>query len=105
MDKKQALIRELKKFKKIAEKEIPLDKLIFFGSRVSGKPHKYSDIDLVLVSKNFKNLRFRKRATKMYDYWDLNYPVDFLCYTPEEFNRLRRQITIVKEAVENGIEI
>ena len=41
----------------------------------------------------------------MYDYWSLKYPVDFLCYTPEEFNKLKKQITIVREAVENGIEI
>jgi len=41
----------------------------------------------------------------MYDYWNLNYPVDFLCYSPEEFNKLKKQITIVRGAVENGIEI
>lgn len=38
-------------------------------------------------------------------YWDLNYPVDFLGYTPEEFNKLRKRIIIVKHAVEEGIEI
>ena len=41
----------------------------------------------------------------MYDYWNLNYPVDFLCYTPKEFNKLKNQITIVREAVRDGIEI
>jgi len=41
----------------------------------------------------------------MYDYWELDLPVDFLCYTPKEFDKLKNKITIVKEAVENGIEI
>jgi hypothetical protein len=50
-------------------------------------------------------MNFFKRGAKMYDYWTLDYPVDFLCYTPEEFNRMKKQITIVKEAVENGIAI
>ena len=59
----------------------------------------------MIVSKQFKKLKFRKRASKMYDYWNLDYPVDFLCYTPEEFNKLKNRITIVKEAVETGIEI
>jgi len=40
----------------------------------------------------------------MYDYWNLDLPVDFLCYTPKEFNKLKKQISIVKEAIENGIE-
>lgn len=79
--------------------------MIFFGSRVSGKPHRDSDIDLIIVSPAFRGIGFRWRATKMYDYWTLRMPVDFLCYTPEEFNRLKKQQTIVREAVENGIEI
>jgi hypothetical protein len=41
----------------------------------------------------------------MYDFWDLNYPVDFLCYTPEEFNKLKKEVSIVSEALKEGIEI
>ena len=31
--------------------------------------------------------------------------VPFLCYTPDEFDKLKNQVTIVREAVEKGIEI
>ena len=41
----------------------------------------------------------------MYDYWNLDYPVDFLCYTPEEFEKKKKEISIVKEAVKEGIDI
>jgi hypothetical protein len=41
----------------------------------------------------------------MYDFCDLNYPVDFLCYTPEEFNKLKKEVSIVSEALKEGIEI
>ena len=105
MGEKAVIIEELKKFKDRINKVVFIDKFIFFGSRASGKPSKDSDIDIILVSKNFKGKKFRYRAMDLYDYWNLDYPVDFLCYSPEEFNKLKKQITIVKEAVKKGIEI
>ena len=95
----------LREFKKRLNKNIPTDKVILFGSRVKGKPHRWSDFDLVIVSPKFRKLNFIKRGAKMYDYWIIDYPVDFLCYTPKEFNKLKKQITIVREAVREGIEI
>ena len=86
-------------------KDISLTKLILFGSRAEGKKGRDTDVDLLVVSDAFKKLDFFQRGAKMYDYWNLNYPVDFLCYTPEEFKKLKNQITIVREAVEHGIEI
>jgi len=105
MGSKKFIIKKLREFKENLKNKIYVNKVIFFGSRAWGKPHKDSDIDLIVVSKNFEGKKFRKRAIGFYNYWDLNYPVDFLCYTPEEFHKLSRQITIVKEAAENGIEI
>ncbi len=106
MDKRKAgIIKELKKFKdKISQKYNP-EKIIFFGSRASGKPHRDSDIDLIVVSKSFKDLSVLKRCPDLYLEWNLDYPVDFLCYTPEEFNKLKNQVTIVSEAIKNGVEI
>ena len=95
----------VKEFKSETNKDMAIRKIYFFGSRAKGTPHRWSDIDLVIVSDKFKKLRFRERATKMYDYWNFSYPVDFLCYTPEEFNKLKKQVTIVREAVKDGIEI
>ncbi len=105
MDKKTKIVSDLKKFKRDASKEIPIEKLIFFGSRAKGKPKKYSDIDLVVVSRLFRDMKSFKRAVKLYDHWNLKYPVDFLCYSPEEFNKMKKQVTIVREAVREGIEI
>lgn len=105
MDKKKSIIRTLKEFKLRTNKEFSIQKMFLFGSWAEGNTHRWSDIDLMIVSNKFKKLNFRKRATKMYNYWNLDYPVDFLCYTPKEFNKLKKQITIVREAVETGIEI
>ena len=105
MDRKKTIISKLKSFKRDVDKEFKISNMYFFGSRAAGKTHKYSDIDLVIVSPKFRNLDFFKRGAKMYDYWNLNYPVDFLCYTPKEFNKLKKQVTIVEEAVRNGVRI
>ena len=102
---KRKHLEKLKEFKCRLSKEIPLEKVYLFGSRAKGKPHRWSDFDLLIVSSEFRGKKFRYRPLGFWRYWDLNYPVDFLCYTPEEFNKLKKQITIVKEAVENGIEI
>ena len=105
MTNKKSIIKKLREFKDKLKKEFNVNKIIFFGSRASGKPHEDSDIDLIIVSEDFKDKKFRYRAIGFYNYWDLDYPVDFLCYTPEEFNKLKNQITIVREAVQEGIEI
>lgn len=105
MGNKETILKKLKEFKGKLKKEFSVDKIIFFGSRANGKPNKDSDIDLIIVSKEFEGKRFRDRSLGFYDYWDLDYPVDFICYTNKEFNKLKKQITIVGEAVKKGIEI
>ena len=105
MDRKAAIVNQLVKFKKSISKDFPLEKMIFFGSRATGRPHRWSDIDLILVSSKFENMDFFQRGASMYDYWKLDYPVDFLCYAPKEFKEKSKQITIVSEAINEGIEI
>jgi len=105
MDRKSDIIAGLKEFKENLSKDISVDKMIFFGSRVQGGHYKDSDIDLILVSPKFADQKFYKRPVKLYDYWNLDYPVDFLCYTPKEFRKMSNQVTIVREAVRTGVEI
>ena len=79
--------------------------MVLFGSRAWGKPHKDSDVDLLIVSPTFRKKRWIERGLHLYDHWNLDYPVDFLCYTPEEFERLKKGIILVHQAVKEGIEI
>ena len=105
MGKNEDLILELRRFKKDLSGYIPIRKMILFGSQARGKTHKWSDVDLLIVSDKFRRKKSFKRARGFYKYWNLDYPVDFLCYTPEEFNKLKKQFTMVREAVRNGIEV
>ena len=102
---KERDLKIVKEFKKKLSKKIPVSKVILFGSRATGKTPKWSDFDLIIVSSKFKKEKSFKRVPEMYDYWDCNYPVDFLCYTPEEFNKLKKKATILREALKQGIEI
>ena len=79
--------------------------MYLFGSRAKGNNHRWSDFDLVIVSKKFRKKESFQRAVGFHNYWTIDYPVDFLCYTPEEFNKLKKQVTIVREAVRQGIEV
>ena len=105
MDKKKDIIKKLKEFKKAVSGDVPIEKLFLFGSQVKGNVHKWSDVDLIVVSSKFEGKKSFKGANRLYDYWSIDKPVDFLCYTPDEFNKLKNQITIVREAVKEGIEI
>ena len=105
MDRKKSLIGELQQFARIISKEYPLRKMILFGSQATGKTHQDSDVDIMIVSKKFEGVRRLDRAPDLYMKWNLDYPVDILCYTPEEFNRKKNFFGIVQQAVKEGIEI
>lgn len=97
--------KKVESFVKKIKTEFNIDKVIFFGSRAKGAFKKNSDYDFILVSKDFRGVNFTDRISKIYPYWNYNDTIEPLCYTPEEFNKLKKQITIVREAVNEGIEI
>jgi len=105
MDKKKSIKSKLDYFKRKVSKDIPINKMILFGSRATGKTGKDTDADLIIVSPVFTKMDFFKRGATMYNYWDLRMPVDFLCYSPEEFKALRKRASIVSTALKEGIEI
>ncbi len=45
------------------------------------------------------------QGARLYDYWKLPYPVDFICYTPREFAKLSRKVSIISESLKRGIAI
>ena len=98
-------IEKLKEFKIQLSKHIPIKKMILFGSRARGRSLRYSDFDLIIVSPKFRKINPLRRSLGFYRYWNIDYPVDFLCYTPEEYKKAKQGITLVRDAVKEGIEI
>jgi len=101
----QKLIGSLKDFAESISHEYPLRSMYLFGSRATGKVRKDSDVDLIMVSSKFRGKRRLQRSPPLYMMWDLDYPVDFVCLTPEEFRKRKKEIGIVREAVKKGIKI
>ena len=97
--------KKIESFAGRIKNNLNIDRIILFGSRAKGTFKKNSDYDFILVSKDFKGEKFTDRISKIYPYWKYNESIEPLCYTPEEFNKLKKQITIVREAVREGIEI
>lgn len=106
MDRKQTeIIDLLQKFLKKARKIAQIEKAIVFGSQATGKADAESDIDILLISKDFDKVKTYKRSPQFYLAWDLPYDGDILCLTPEEFEKKKKQIGIIKTAFEEGIEL
>lgn len=105
MGKTTTLVKSLRRFGQSLLPEYSLQAMYLFGSRATGKARRDSDVDLLLVSPKFRRQRRLRRAPPLYLKWDLEYPVDFICLTPEEFQRKKNEIGIVQEAVKAGIKV
>lgn len=73
------------------------EKVILFGSRVSGETHEWSDVDLVVIKKTDR--RFYDRIGEASASFRHILPVDVIVYTPEEFERMSKENWFVKEEV------
>ncbi len=69
---------------------------------MSGGKVNLIDVGLIIVSDLFKNVIPLKRPVELYLEWNLDYPVDFICYTPEEFEELSKRPSLVREALKDG---
>jgi predicted nucleotidyltransferase len=103
--KNSGIIRDIRKFKESIRKKFGVEKVIVFGSAARGDMDENSDIDIILVSRKFSRVSFFKRHLGIREMWTLDYPVDMLCYSPEEFQKERKKVSIVSEALREGIEI
>jgi len=77
--------------------------VLAFGSRARGEALAHSDLDLLIVSDAFRNVRWLDRPVKVLEALQLPFGVDLLCYTPEEFSRKREELGIVRTAITEGI--
>ncbi len=88
MDKEIYL--SIEKYKqRLAQQRIEVKKVLLFGSRAKGDHHQYSDLDLVVVSNDFKNLDLWERLSVlgMARAGLRGIPVEILGVTEEEFER------------------
>ena len=107
MDKKpdKQTMKLFAKHLKFLNKSFNPKKVIIFGSRARGEHLEDSDIDVLVISDKFEGVDFRERIIKAYGWWDKKQGLDIICYTLEEFEKKKKQIGLVQQAVKEGIEI
>ncbi|MDA1191652.1 MAG: nucleotidyltransferase domain-containing protein [Candidatus Poribacteria bacterium] len=88
----------------IREKYNPV-RILLFGSRVTGTASEESDIDVILVSSKFEGKPFFRRATPIRVATLFPKAVDYLCYTPEEYERIQRASIVVHDAAQHAVEL
>lgn len=88
----------------IIVKEFHPSKVLFFGSRVYGNADEDSDIDVIIISEAFKDIPFVNRMGKVLNLARFPKHVDYLCYTPEEFNNVKDSSIVIEDALDNHIE-
>ena len=103
MDKESVEIA--KKFASKVKKAYFPAKVLLFGSRARGDNFRKSDFDFIIVSKKFAGKRFVVRPADIYDYWNENFDIEAICYTPDEFERKSKQYGIVRNAIKEGVEL
>lgn len=85
------------------------EQIWLFGSYAHGKPKRWSDLDLLVVSKKFargERMKRRSRFLVKTGIWaDQKLIVDPLCYTPTEFERWKDAPTILANVVKTGIRL
>jgi len=64
------------------------ERISLFGSCARGKPHTlFTDLDILIIMKT--NKPFLERTKEIYSLLALPVDADILCYSPEEFERLK----------------
>jgi len=98
----------IKDYIKTLRPYIKVEKVILFGSHARGEAHRDSDIDLIIISPDFKKMDFMKRLiwlSKMRRERFINRPMDIFGYTKEEFEKLSKESIVLSEAKKEGIII
>lgn len=106
MDRSKAKIDVVvKSFVRRIKREFKTFKIILFGSRAEGTAWKYSDYDFIIVSDVFENVHWLDRISRVLKHWTSDRDVDVLPYSLKEFEYKKLHSGVVREAVENGIEV
>lgn len=85
---------------------IRVRKIILFGSHAAGQAHPYSDIDLVVISDDFKNMDLWERLALLgRARAKIRRPMDILGYTEEEYTARSSGSFIGDEVKPKGIEV
>ncbi len=86
----------------LKEKNIPVQRMLLFGSVARGEAHADSDIDIAVVCLPFKPTRMEESLELWRARRDIDVSIEPLSLRPEDFNN---RLSIAREIAETGIEV
>lgn len=85
---------------------IKVKEVFLFGSYATGHAGPESDLDLLIISSDFRKINFIKRLELLSSFRvskaTRNIPMDIIGYTPEEFEKIDRESLVMKQAKKEG---
>ena len=79
--------------------------ILLFGSRAAGTAHPESDLDVIIVAEAFAGIPFVRRMAYVLGLVRFPKHVDYLCYTREEFARIKESSSVVQDALQECAEL
>jgi predicted nucleotidyltransferase len=98
---KRELISFLRKLKRV----LNVSEVYLFGSRVYGTPLEESDLDMIVVSDEFKKRGFIENIILLNTLWDGSFTLEMFPYIPEQIRMFYGRKVTVTEALDKGIRI
>lgn len=95
--RKKLLEQELARYVQVIATQDTAEKVLVYGSLVTGSLHAWSDIDLVIIQKTKQP--FLKRLEKIRKLLQPKVGTDILVYTPEEFEELKKDRPFVRDEI------
>lgn len=107
MDRKKINIKKLvRDYLKYFPSNIRVKGVFLFGSQATGRAREDSDVDLIVISPDFKKIAFIKRLEMLSHFRQADItrsvPMDILGYTPEEFKEIGKESIIMRQAKKEG---
>ncbi len=96
LNDKRSIMQRLKKFLRTAETSFSFKKVLLFGSTAKGTRKAESDVDLIVISKDFKGVPELERSGRLLDMWPYSEHLQVLAYTPEEFDQVKERFMMKK---------
>ena len=89
----------------LSELGIDAEAVILYGSFARGNPRTDSDIDLVIISKDFKRLNLRRRLEVLgIAAARIMQPIEAKGYTPKEI-KMKQPASFLREILTTGVKI
>jgi predicted nucleotidyltransferase len=89
----------------IARLPIKVEQAILFGSTATGDRLSDSDIDLIVISDDFKDMPLPERFLILQKNWKEQTDLEAFGFTSQEYEQLRFKSIVVREADEKGIRL